>query len=188
MGQFVAWPHADLLDDTNLTTAHAKVRRTARTAYMETARRQQDRHVKQTQRLHKEYAVGQTVGVRISSVDRTNTDGKLIPCKVLKKDDRSRTPYQVYSAAGIIRTHFSALDLADMRTVFFPALEQADPATLEEVTLIRASRENSKWQNPTAGSTCHCKGTCATLRCQCRKAGLQCATKCHPCSKNCSNR
>ena len=32
----------------------------------------------------KDYAVGDTVGIKIHSADRTNTDARLLPCKVME--------------------------------------------------------------------------------------------------------
>ena len=114
-------------------------------------------------------------------MDRTNTDDKLMPCKVLEVKVRNKSNvYKVYTQAGIIKTHFSGTELVSMKNVTFPALNSTDPSQLDEITVIQASRFNSKWQARSAvNSVCASKGSCVTKRCCCRKGGNKCTSKCH---------
>ena len=128
------------------------------------------------------------MGIKINNIDRTNTDAKILPCKILEKKPLSNTTYKLYTATGIIKTCFQSLDLIELKSVHFPSLEAADPTQLPEITLIQACRDNTKWQTPAPdGSKCSCKGSCITNKCHCKKAGLKCSTKCHP-SNQCQNK
>ena len=68
------------------------------------------------------YSVGDTVGVRIHKVDRTNTSKKLLPCKILEETS-TRDRFRVYSKDGILATTFAHTDLIDFRNVKFDDLE-----------------------------------------------------------------
>ena len=41
---------------------------------------------------------------------------------------------------------------------------------------------------PLLKSICNCASKCNTLRCSCRKANLQCSTKCHANNRKCENK
>ena len=62
-----------------------------------------------------------------------------------------------------------------------PSLQHMDISSLEEITLIQASRISSNWTaSGTQGtSVCNCRGSCVTNRCKCQKQVLKCSTKCH---------
>uniref|UniRef100_A0A673CDC6 Gypsy retrotransposon integrase-like protein 1 n=1 Tax=Sphaeramia orbicularis TaxID=375764 RepID=A0A673CDC6_9TELE len=87
-GQYVLWSLDSLADTDSSDSPHSRVRREATASYLQTAQRQNQRHTKQTQQL-KDYSVGATVGIRINNADRTNTDARVLPCKVLQKDTSS---------------------------------------------------------------------------------------------------
>jgi hypothetical protein len=59
-----------------------------------------------------------------------------------------------------------------MRNVSFPSLQNLDVETLEEITLIQASRKTTGWQATTTqgSSVCVCKGSCVSSWCKCKKA------------------
>ena len=63
----------------------------------------------------KTYSIGDTVGIRIHKVDRTNTDSNILPCKVLevKIVTDSKSVYKIFSKDGILKTYYSDEDLAD---------------------------------------------------------------------------
>ena len=95
----------------------------------------------------KDYAVGDTVGIKIHSADRTNTDARLLPCKVMEVSVKNgKKFYRIYSASGILKNKFTGEELADMKNVTFPSLSSADPSNLEEVSLVQASRATTNWQ------------------------------------------
>ena len=120
--------------------------------------------------------------VQIDLIDfRTNTDARLVPCKVLKtKTHDTQQSCQVYSKAGIIKNWFKAEDLVQIKHAEFEDLTETDLNTLHKITLIQASRARSGWHTAAgAANKCNCKTSCKTKRCCCRKAGLPCGSKCH---------
>ena len=138
------------------------------------------------------YSTGDTVGIQIHEVDRTNTSSRLLPCKILDvNDDNQSSNYTLYTKKGKIKNTFQAEDLVDMRNVHFPGLHETDIDGLPELSLIQASRLHTAW-NPihiSNGSTvCTCKGKCTTIKCKCKKANLSCSNKCHPHSTMCRNK
>jgi hypothetical protein len=83
--------------------------------------------------IRKTYSIGDTVGIRIHKVDRTNTESNILPCKVLevKKVTDSKSVYKTFSKDGILKTYYSDEDLVDLRTVCFPGLNCIDPNLLK---------------------------------------------------------
>ncbi|CAH1258983.1 KRBA2 [Branchiostoma lanceolatum] len=157
-GQFVTWEkeHTTVVEEPD--TPHGKIRKIATSNYLKAANRQQINFDAKVKGLVKDYSLGDTVGVRISEVDRTNTDPRLVPCKVLEvRKEGLDTTYRVYSAGGKLRHNFKSEDLVDMRNVCFPALEGIDVQDLEEITLIQAARKSSGWQ-ASAANVCSCSG------------------------------
>ena len=51
---------------------------------MRKAKRIHVRHESEPSFIRKTYSIGDTVGIRIHKVDRTNTDSNISPCKVLE--------------------------------------------------------------------------------------------------------
>ena len=87
-------------------------------------------------------AVGDTVGIKIHSADRTNTDARLLPCKVMEVSVKNgKKFYRIYSASGILKNKFTGEELADMKNVTFPSLSSADPSNLEEVSLVHPGQQ-----------------------------------------------
>jgi hypothetical protein len=82
----------------------------------------------QNHHLSEKHSIGDTVGIRIHKVDRTNTDSNILPCKVLevKKVTDSKSFYNIFSKDGILKTYYSDEDLVDLRTVCFPGLNSID--------------------------------------------------------------
>ena len=131
--QYVSWPKDNLEEDTDIGTPHSKIRKLATDHYLQTARRSQAAYTHQSAELHKDYNIGDTVGIRIHQVDRTNTDAKLLPCKVYGKDPTKSAQYELYCATGILKTRYQSSDLINMQHVHFPSLEQINPLSLEEI-------------------------------------------------------
>ncbi|CAH1264333.1 KRBA2 [Branchiostoma lanceolatum] len=168
VGQFIIWETQQTIPVDHPDTPHGKVRKIATSNYLKAANRQQKNFDAKVKKLIKHYSLGDTVGIRINEVDRTNTDQRLIPCKVLEVSDKGQDiTYRVYSAEGRLKNSFKSEDLVDMTNVCFPALESTDVESLEEVTLIKAARKNSAWKaNAAKGhSVCSCKGSCISNKC-----------------------
>ena len=62
-----------------IDTPNQKIRKVATDNYLKAANKQKVKY--DAKRLTKEYCVGDTVGISIHEVDRTNTDARLLPCK-----------------------------------------------------------------------------------------------------------
>lgn len=184
IGQFVLWNRCNLVENEEDGTQHKKHRFAARRNFLKAAQKQEKRYERQVGDFVLLYSKGDTVGVKIHHADRTNTAARLLPCKVLSCKEvgqGNRPMYKVYSVAGVIKNWFRAEELIDMRTVHFPALQSVDQLSLQDVSLIHASRHATGWQTSAkAGTVCKCKGNCTSKRCCCRKAGVPCSTKCHP--------
>lgn len=188
IGQFIAWPLTDIVEDSDCATPHGKVRKVAKDNYLNNARRAQKQYNKNN-KVKSDYVVGDTVGIRIHQADRTNTDPKILPCKVLDKDPTKSAQYQIYCASGIIKGRCLASDLVNLEHVHVPALHDVNPETLPETSMINACRTNTRWKTTATESVCFCKGSCITNKCRCKKAGLKCSTKCHPSDHTvCQNR
>ena len=88
----------------------------------------------------KTYSIGDTVGIRIHKVDRTNTDSNILPLQVLevKKVTDSKSVSKIFSKDGKLKTYYSDEDLVDVRTVCFPGLNSIDPNLLLEISHIQA--------------------------------------------------
>jgi hypothetical protein len=66
--------------------------------YMWGAKRRRVRHESGPSFIRKTYSIGDTVGMRIHKVDRTNTDSNILPLKVLevKKVTDSKSVYKIF--------------------------------------------------------------------------------------------
>ena len=189
VGQFVLWKKSAIVENEDAGTLHRDGRLEARKNYLKAARRQETRYQKKVKQITKSFSRDCTVGVRIHSADRTNTDVRLLTCKISDtKESGDSVMYKVYCPAGIIKNWFRGEELVDMNSIAFPHLNDVDPHDLPEVTLIQASRASTRWQNKAVARTvCQCKGACQTRRCPCKGAKLSCCTKCHPKGKQCKN-
>ncbi|KAL8580453.1 hypothetical protein ACOMHN_001222 [Nucella lapillus] len=94
------------------TSGHREARFEARKAYLKAASRQQTRYEKRMKQLRHTFEEGNTVGIKIHKVDRTNTSAKLLPCKVLatKPLDHNLKLFKVYTTSGIIKNWFREID------------------------------------------------------------------------------
>ena len=190
VGQFLLWKLDDLIRDEEEDTAHREVRLCARQGFLKAARRQLGKYETLCGDREKDYAVDQTVGIKIQKEDRTKIGAHLILCKVfqVRTDTNMKKQYKLYSATGVIKNWFGPMDLMDINNANFPDLNQVDPNMLPIITIVQASRGASNWQSgPQAGpNICNCKGSCINNRCCCKKAGLKCLSKCHT-SHACQN-
>lgn len=166
-------------------TPHQKVRRIALDNFVKSANRQQVNYDRQHGQF-KDFEIGDNVGLRIDKTDRTNTSMKVVPCKVL---EHTHGKIRVFNKHGIINVTFNKSDLSDLTNCFIEELENIDITKLTPIPLTTASRITSGWQTdvPMKKTICKCNGTCSTLKCPCKKAGVPCATKCHV-GRACANK
>ena len=168
---------------------HNQIRDTTIVNYIREAKRRRIRHESTPSFVQKHYSIGDTVGIKIHKVDRTNTDSKILPCKVLdiKIINDLKSLYKILSKDGLLKNFYSEDDLVDLRTVCFPELNSVNPDSLNEISYIQACQKNINvcGDTPLLKSICNCAFKCNKLRCTCRKAILQCSTKWHTNNRKC---
>ena len=156
--------------------------------YLKRAHKQQERYDNKCAKIEKMYKKNDIIGVPIHSTDRTHTDKKIMPCRILEvKDDKSVNFYRVFTEHGILKTLFESEALVDLRGNHFAVLNNTDPTQLQEIAQVKAARMFSKWTTK-APTLCACRGNCINNRCNCKRNGIGCSTKCHPVSGNCQNK
>ena len=116
-GQFVAWKLDELSEEIDMETPHRKICQQGRDNYLETPMCSQIQYTNLNRQVFQDYNVGDVVGIKIHQADRTNTDAKLLSCKVLSIDSSKSTPYQLYYASGILKTRYTSVDLVSMQQV-----------------------------------------------------------------------
>ena len=190
--QFVQWDINNTTDDSS-DNPHTKNRKIATDNYLKAANKQQI-NFDSKQLSNTNFIEGDTVGIRIHEVDRTNTDARILPCRVLNINENNNTNsklYKLYTASGILKNSIPYDELIDLRNVCFSALRDIDPTVLPEISLIQASRHQSNWNamEKRDKSMCNCVGSCTTMKCSCYKSKLPCSTKCHKKKTNsCKNK
>ena len=171
-----------------LNTPHGIIRKSARDKYLKRAQKQQEIYDNKCAKVEKIYKENDIISVSIHSADRTHTDKKIMPCRILEiKDDKSVNFCRVFTENGILKTLFTAEALVDLRGNHFTALNNTDPTQLQEITLVHATRIFSKWTTKPP-TLCACRGNCINNRCNCKRNGIGCSTKCHHVSANGQNK
>ncbi|CAF5222111.1 unnamed protein product, partial [Rotaria magnacalcarata] len=94
------------------------------------------------------------------TVDRTNTDAKLLPCLI-----------------GKLENIYSVENRVDLKRIYPVELKQLVVDNLKDITFIEACKFYVRAS--TSGRTCDCKGKCASKQCPCKKDEVFCSTKCH---------
>ncbi|XP_070180742.1 uncharacterized protein [Littorina saxatilis] len=88
------------------------------------------------------------IGIRIHEVDRTNTDPKLLPCKVQTVEKKttengSEIVYKLFTNKGKLKNTFKQADLIDLRNVQFDTLLDVDIESLEDIS-VKTSHQLGK--------------------------------------------
>lgn len=178
-GQFVIWDTVSVSPVEITETPHSKIRRIATDNYLKAANRQQINFDAKKANRTTSFSPSDTVGIHIHEVDRTNTDPKILPCKVLHVDSNHRDKsYKLYTSGGTLRQTFKSEDLVDLRNIHFPELQDVDIDSLMEISVIQASRLHTSWASK-GTPVCTCKGNCSSVKCKCKRARVPCSTKCH---------
>ena len=134
--------------------------------------------------------MGDLVGLKIDKVDRANTTPKILSCKVIsiESSNDNATTYRLCTTKCILSSKYCGLDLIDLTKCNFAELRSIDSQKLPTQTFIQACKAYvSKGIDPVV-DTCTCDGNCATKKCPCKVAKVQCGSKCYPSKKKlCSN-
>ena len=125
------------------------------------------------------YEIGDFVRIAVPKIDRFGIDRPTLPCKILEK---VKDQYKLGSKFGVIDALYSLGELEPLGVEQFPELETIPT---NKITV----REASRLQNvgPTTSTICNCKGTCNSKKCNCRKNGNNCGSRCHS-GRQCYNK
>ncbi|CAF1366379.1 unnamed protein product, partial [Didymodactylos carnosus] len=165
---------------------HDPIRHAATDNYLRTVTKKQKKYDEHLLNLEQKFVVNDCVGVRIDTVDRTNTDPKLLPCLIVAKSSKDGTGvFRLACQYGKLLNLFPVQDLVDLKSSCPQELRQTDVNALDNVTFIEACKLYAR--GSVSGSTCDCKSKCATKHCPCKKAGVPCSTKCHSKRGQCNN-
>jgi putative lipase involved disintegration of autophagic bodies len=119
------------------------------------------------------------VRIAIPKIDRFGIDRPALLCKILEKINDN---YRVGSKFGVISALDSPGELDPLGTNQFPELETI-------FTNIITLREAARFQSVgvTTGTICNCKGNCNSNKCNCKKLGNNCGSRCHS-GRQCQNK
>ncbi|CAF1526343.1 unnamed protein product [Didymodactylos carnosus] len=125
-----------------------------------------------------QYKVGDCVGIKISEVDRTNIDVKLLPCLILSKEKKDDDfIFRIACKFGKLAISYTIDSLIDLRSAWSSDLKLNEVSPLDKITVIEAAKLLVR--GTVSGTICDCKTKCGTKHCPCRKVGVTCSTKCH---------
>lgn len=125
------------------------------------------------------FEINDIVGLKIADVDRSNTSGSILPCKIVKVceyDESLKRSYKVASTYGIISNCFLSSDFVDLSDTLSIQLRKLNMDNLSEITFIQACQLFTQYKS---NNVCKCVGSCETNRCPCKKKSIKCCSKCH---------
>ncbi|CAF4463262.1 unnamed protein product [Rotaria sp. Silwood2] len=165
---------------------HDLIRKIATDNYLTTANKRMKQYQDSVTTLTEKFNVNDCVGVPIHPVDRTNTDAKYLPCLIVEKIKKDKNiMYKLVCQYGKLENTFAIEHLVDLKSACPQELKQLTIDDLQDITMIEACKLYVR--GSISGSTCDCKGKCATKQCPCKKAGVSCSTKCHSKLGACKN-
>ena len=125
--QFGAWNKENAIQVVDIPEyGYNAIRDTATVSYFREAKRRRIHHELEPSLTKKKYNIGDTIGIYIHKVDITNTDSKLLPCKILEV-------IQIQSIRFSLRIVFIGyLDI-------FPLFSPRDIFIINELTMISAN-------------------------------------------------
>ncbi|CAF1445148.1 unnamed protein product [Didymodactylos carnosus] len=146
-------------------------------------REEYDAHLKTKSEL---LNINDCVGVSINTVDRTNTDAKLLPCLIISKEKKNDDiTFRLACKFGKLQNSYTVESLIDLKEACPADLKTIDVEELEDISFIEACKLYVR--SAVNGVTCDCKSQCATKHCPCKKSNVACSTKCHSKRGQCKN-
>ena len=126
-----------------------------------------------------EYNVGDNASIYIPKRDRLSTDVKRLSYVVTNKGRGKQLSYKLLTEFGILKKRYTAVKLMP-----YPgSVKCGDPSV--KISLAAVARKVVSVKR----IFCHCKGTCTTLACRCKKASIKCYSQCHEIFPNyCKNK
>ncbi|CAM2705414.1 unnamed protein product [Rotaria socialis] len=118
--------------------------------------------------LQKKINLNDCVGLQIHTVDRTNTDAKLLPCLIIEKLEKDgKITFILACEYGKLKIPYSIEHVVDLKMACPEALKHIVINDLNDITFIEACKLYVR--TSTTGRACDCKGKCATKQCSCKK-------------------
>ena len=154
------------------TSKHRRVRQRADDAYHKNAERMIEKYAKKA-KIH-DFRVGEYASVSISRIDRAATDLQHLPCIIVEVIGKAQCMYRLRCRYGVLRSCFHAGDLEPFNGTYNIPLngwEDQSRISLREAACLQTPG------NAFVKNRCNCKsGGCTTLRCHCKKVGIDCST------------
>ncbi|CAF1363369.1 unnamed protein product [Adineta steineri] len=167
-------------------TKHNLVRKIATNNYMNTANKKMKLYQDSILITSEKFNLNDCVGVKIHTVDRTNTDANVLPCLIIEKIVKDNTIiFKLACEYGKLVNTYSVEQLVDLKLVYPDKLKQLVIDDLNDITFIEACKLYVR--TSTTGQTCDCKGKCVTRQCPCKRMIVFCSTKCHSKRGGCAN-
>ena len=121
------------------------------------------------------FTVGDAVALAIPQADRSSTDMRRLPCRVVAVSGEVRKGYKLMCCYGILSRMFCAGDLSP----FHGDVGIPDEARRQVVSLREAARKTASSTRFTCNK-CNCFGDCRSRKCSCVVNGISCSNHCHP--------
>jgi len=118
---------------------------------------------------------GDLVRLKIPVEDRCTTDNKRIFCRVVKVTHGNR--YALQCQYGILQGYYQTRYMDRLYTTIPDYIPAYNKGSHRELTLQEAARLQSP--DVLIQVRCGCNGNCATVRCSCFKAKVDCTLHCH---------
>ncbi|CAF0887681.1 unnamed protein product [Didymodactylos carnosus] len=159
------------------SSRHELIRKIATDNYLNTANKKVKLHHVYINNLTEKFNLNDCVGVQIHTVDRTNTDAKLLPCLILERNKKNDDlVFKLVCQYGKLQNAFSVENIIDLKSACPQELKQLNVHELKDISFIEACK---LYVRGAVSDTCDCKSKCATKHCPCKKANVPCSTKCH---------
>lgn len=177
-------PHSPSIESPQIR--HNPIRKVATDNYLKVANKKmkhfQDSIINETEKFN----LNDCVGIKIHTVDRTNTDAKLLPCLIVDKIEKDKQiMFKLACQYGKLENTYTVEHLVDLKMAYPEELKQIVINNLKDITFIEACKLYVRAS--TTGRTCDCKNKCGTKHCPCKRIGVFCSTKCHSKQGCCKN-
>jgi hypothetical protein len=161
------------------TTVHTKIRKKALDNSYHSAARMSTYYNKKKGMKVQTFHIGDKVTVSIPKLDRSKTDVPRLPCVIAHVYGDKVKTYCLTTAYGTLKPKFRGGDLQSYDG-------QIDAGNAEVHLSLREAALKFHPLTKFTKSSCKCTSGCKSMRCICKKNGIECSTQCHL-STTCSN-
>ena len=122
-------------------TRHDKIHEVATDHYLATANKKMKLHQDSLNIIVNNFHINDCVGIEIHSVDRTDTDPKYLPCRIIEKTEKNNTfLYKLLYEYGVLQNTLDVGQFMNLNDAYPNELKQIDAGKLKPITLIEASK------------------------------------------------